>query len=176
MLEGLRIMCLFTFYIVGYFAGIAVKSYYSHNRRHVKVLYHMKDSCTMCTACMSGYIVKRQNGNVSVSYHFICKRFLYTFVSARGGWVWLAGGGARKLRHSLTTMVRYLKIRSFITPQIRVLLKLVLCQRSKLSVYRWHHLIERKYIAAPSLSSGLKYHPGTMWLSLTCHCQCQSSF
>ena len=59
MLEGLRIMCLFTFYIVGYLAGIAVKSYYSHNRRHVKVLYHMKDSCTMCTACMSGYILSR---------------------------------------------------------------------------------------------------------------------
>ena len=28
---------------------------------------------------------------------------LFTFVS-RGGWVWLAGGGARKLRHSLTRM------------------------------------------------------------------------
>lgn len=104
MLEGIRIMCLFTFYIAGYLAGIAVKSYYSHNRRHVKILYRMKDSCTMYTTCMSGYIVKRQNGNISVSYHFIC--FLYTFVSARGGWVWLAVGGARKLRHSLTTMVR----------------------------------------------------------------------
>ena len=55
------------------------------------------------------------------SLHCTLRDPLYTFVSARGGWVWLAGGGARKLRHSLTTMVRYLKIRSLITPQIRVL-------------------------------------------------------
>ena len=33
----------------------------------------------------------------------LCERF-FTFVSARGGWVWQVGVGARNLRHSLTRM------------------------------------------------------------------------
>ena len=37
----------------------------------------------------------------------IFMRALFTFVSAQGGWVWLAEGGARKLRHILTRMCEY---------------------------------------------------------------------
>ena len=37
----------------------------------------------------------------------IFKQVLFTFVSTRGGWVWLTRGGARKIRHSLTRMCEY---------------------------------------------------------------------
>ena len=37
-------------------------------------------------------------------WHHIFMRALFTFVSARGGWVWQVEGGARNLRHSLTRM------------------------------------------------------------------------
>ena len=49
---------------------------------------------------------------------------LFTFASYRGGWIWLVGGGAWKLRHSLTTG-KISKSRSLISLQIRVL-KLVI--------------------------------------------------
>ena len=120
------------------------------------------------------HIVKRQNGNVSVSYHFICKRFLYTFVSARGGWVWLPGGGARKLCHSLTTMVR--SQNPFFDHS---------SDQSSFCASEANYQFIGDIISLNGSSSPAPPPPHPGWntilgrcgcLSLTCHCQCQSSF
>ena len=70
---------------------------------------------------------------------YIFLRALFnTFVSAQGGWVWLAEGGARKLRHILTRMCEYpfldhsFKACSFFA-------SVFLPEQQIMTVYQWHH-------------------------------------
>ena len=89
----------------------------------------------------------------------LCKRFV-TFVSYRRRWVWPAGRGAWKLRHSLTTIqVRSQKIRSLIRsdqPKVCNFLRasslLFLCQNSRLGLFINDIILNGSSSSAPSLS------------------------
>ena len=98
-----------------------------------------------------------------------------TFVSAQGGWVWLAEGGARKLRHILTRMCEYPFLDHSSDHSFKAC-SFFACFSARAANYDRLSVTSLNEVAAPPPPHTSRNKNSLPGVSLDLTCQCQSSF